>query len=188
MVHRVARPSRVSFGTDCGRDTFDYIKLWLTSPLRLCPDFTCSLLDVLLVLLENAIRKAHWHLLARLDEASGRYDVLGPSSILFHVKLTVHDVLVVHGQLKLEHLPLADERAVVEVAHRRELACARVGGETAAMGLLLSCDQLELIALVQPLVIEQRRERRVEKFLCQLSVISLLAISMRQNRQLPRIE
>ena len=113
----MARPSRVSFGTDCGRDAFDYFNLRLSSPLRPCADFTCSLLHALLILLEDAIRKAHRHLLARLDETSGRNNVLSSSSILFHVKLTVHDVLMVHSQLKLEHLPLADECAIVEVAH-----------------------------------------------------------------------
>ena len=123
------------------------------------------MLDVLLVLLEDAIRKAHWYLLAGLDEASGRNDILGPFTILLHVKLTVHDVLMVHRQLKLEHLPLADERAVVEVAHRGQLAGARVGGETTAMSLLLSRNQLELVALVHTLVVEERCESRVEKFL-----------------------
>ena len=92
----MARRGGVSFGTDCGRDAFDYFNLWLTSPLRPCAYFTCSLLDHLLALLEDAIRKAHRHLLAGLDEASGRNDVLSSSSILFHVKLTVHDVLVIH--------------------------------------------------------------------------------------------
>ena len=73
---------------------------------------------------------------------------------------------------------MADERAIVEVAHRRELACARVGSEATSMSLLLRCDELELVALVHALVIEKRGERRVKKFLRQLSVISLFAISM----------
>ena len=48
-------------------------------------------------------------MLARFDKTSCCDNVLGPSTVFLHFKLIIHDILVVHCQLKLEKRSLADE-------------------------------------------------------------------------------
>ena len=68
--------------------------------------------------LQGATGQTNGHGLASLDEAAGSDDILRPPPVLLHVKLTVDDVLVIHGELELEHLAVADESAVAQIAVR----------------------------------------------------------------------
>ena len=114
--------------------------------------------------------------MAGLDKATRSDDILRPAPVLLHVELTIDDVLVIHSELELEHLAVTDESAVAQVAVSRQGAVAGVRGQGAAVGLLLGCHELELEVLVYALVVEERREGRVEELLGQLCVIRLLPI------------
>ena len=69
--------------------------------------------------LQSATGQTNGHGLASLDKATGGDDILRPSPVLLHVKLTIDDVLVIHGELELEHLAVADESTVAQIAVRR---------------------------------------------------------------------